>query len=90
MITFPKFDLQNLVLRGTLDLFQSDVVRQRHEMIVMKEEFIFTDPQKQEAWHAMKGHTEATRAGQKAEEQSRNVGKEPSWWFPWKQWARQG
>ena len=91
MITFPKFHLQNLVLRCTLDLFQSDVVRHRDmEMIVTKEE-IYTHRCPETG--GMACHEGSHREAPGLVRRQRNkqeCGQEPSLWFPWEAMCKAG
>ena len=84
MITFPKFHLQNLVLRCTLDLFQSDVVRHRDmEMIVTKEE-IYTHRCPETGGMACHegSHREAPRARCRGNGGKEGIGQLPLLWLP--------
>ena len=55
-----------------------------------RKKFILTDAQKQEAWHAMKGHTGKHQGWSEGRGTSRNVGKSLHCGFHGKQCARQG
>ena len=91
MITFPKFDLQNLVLRCTLDLFQSDVVRHRDmEMIVMKEE-IYIHRSPETGGMACRERSQRKTPGLvRRQRNKQKCGQEPSLWFPWEAMGKAG